>query len=81
MDSPASSKMGYGPVLVGIAVLLAIAALITRPFLFTPIAVLVFLTGARATPSRPLTAPIATLIAVCFVVGAAIAVATDNPLY
>jgi hypothetical protein len=81
MGTPASSKLGYGPVLIAIAAVLAIVSVITRPFLFIPIAVMIFLTGARATPSRRMTAPVASLIAVCFVVGAGIAAGTNNPLY
>jgi hypothetical protein len=77
----AESGSRMGVVLVVIAVVLAVLAVIMRPFLFTPISVIVFLIGARATPSRTLTSPVASLIGVCFVVGAAIAVATNNPLY
>jgi hypothetical protein len=73
--------MGYGMVLVAISVVLAVVGVVTRPFLFTPIAVIVFLVGARATPSTRQTAPVASLIGICFVVGAAIAAATNNPLY
>jgi hypothetical protein len=80
MDTPAAAPT-YGLVCVGIAVVLAIVAVITRPFLFTPIAVLFFLVGARATPSRTITAPVASFIAACFIVGAGIAAATSNPLY
>jgi hypothetical protein len=77
----AGSPSAAALVLTGIAVVLAIVGVITRPFIFEPIAALCLLVAARSTPSRRLTFPVACLITICFVVGAGLAAATSNPLY
>jgi uncharacterized membrane protein len=68
-------------VLVAIAVVLAIVGVVTRPFLLEPIAVICLLIATRQTESRRFTTPAMLFVTVCFVVGAAIAAATSNPLY
>ena len=68
-------------VLVAAAGVLAIVGLVTRPFLFEPIAAICLLISARQSESRRFTFPVALLVTVCFVVGAGIAAATSNPLY
>ena len=68
-------------VLVAVAALLGIVGVITRPFLFEPIAVLCIAVAARQIPSSRYTMPVAFLIAVCFFVGAAIAASGSHPLY
>jgi hypothetical protein len=64
-----------------ISVVLAVVGVVIWPFVFEPIAVIFFLVSARATPSRRFTGPVAGLISVCFVLGAALAVALDHALY
>ena len=80
MDEPESGST-LGMVMVAIAGVLAIVGLVTRPFLFEPIAALCILIAARQTATRRFTFPIALLITVCFITGAGIAAATSNPLY
>jgi hypothetical protein len=80
VDEPESGST-LGMVMVAIAGVLAIVGVITRPFLFEPIAVICVLIAARQSESRRFTMPVALLITVCFIVGAGIAAATSNPLY
>jgi len=79
--SEAESGSAIFTVLVAIAAILAVVGVVTRPFLFEPIAVICLLIATRQTQSRRLTTPAMLFITVCFVVGAAIAAATSNPLY
>jgi hypothetical protein len=68
-------------VLLGIAVVLAIVGVVTRPFLFEPLAVICLLVSARSTKSRRFTGPVVALITVCFILGAALAASGSHPLY
>lgn len=68
-------------VILGLAAVLAIAGLITRPFLLEPIAALLCIVATRQTPNPRYTGAVAMLIVVCFFVGAAIAAAGSHPLY
>ena len=67
--------------ILGLAVVLAIVGLITRPFLFEPIAAICCLIATRQTASPRFTRPVAFLITACFFVGAAIAASGSHPLY
>ncbi len=67
--------------LLVIAAVLAVVGVITRPFLFEPLAVIFVLVSARSTKSRRFTGPVVALITVCFIVGAAIAASGSHPLY
>jgi uncharacterized membrane protein YoaK (UPF0700 family) len=67
--------------LLGIAVVLSVVGVITRPFLFEPLAVICLLVSARSTQSRRYTGPVVALITVCFILGAAIAASGSHPLY
>src|SRR5262245_36221989 len=68
-------------VILGIAAVLAIVGVITRPFLFEPIAALLCVVSTRQTPNPRYTGAVAFLIVVCFFVGAAIAASGSHPLY
>jgi hypothetical protein len=68
-------------VIVAIAAVLAIVSLITRPFLFGPIAALLCIISTRQTPNPRYTGAVAGLVIVCFFVGAAIAASGSHPLY
>jgi hypothetical protein len=81
VDEAAESGSTVFTVLALIAAILAIVGLVTRPFLFEPIAVICILIAARQSESRRYTGPVVALITVCFIAGAAIAAATNNPLY
>ena len=67
--------------LLVVAAVLAVIGVITRPFLFEPLAVICVLISARSTKSRRFTGPVVALITVCFIVGAAIAASGSHPLY
>lgn len=77
----AESGSTLSTVLVAIAAALAIVGVVTRPFLFEPIAVICVLIAARQSSNRRFAGPVVALITICFVVGAGIAAATSNPLY
>jgi hypothetical protein len=64
-----------------VAVALAIVGVITRPFLFEPLAGLCLLVSAKGTASRRFTGPGIAVITVCAVLGAGIAVAYSRALY
>ena len=68
-------------VLTVVAAALAVASIVTRPFLFAPIATIVMLVAAKMSANRRLTAPVATFIAIAALAGAAIAVGFTKPLY
>jgi hypothetical protein len=68
-------------VLLGLSAVLAVVGVITRPFLFEPLAVILLLVSARSTQSRRYTGPVVALITVCFILGAALAASGSHPLY
>jgi hypothetical protein len=80
VDERGAGSMVY-LVILGIAAVLAIVGLVTRPFLFEPIAALLCIVATRQTPNPRYTGGVAALIIVCFFVGAAIAASGGHPLY
>lgn len=64
-----------------VAVALAVVGVITRPFLFEPLAALCLLVSAKGTASRRFTGPGIAVITVCAVLGASLAVAFSHALY
>lgn len=68
-------------VILGLAAVLAIVGVITRPFLFEPIAALLCLVATRQTPNPRYTGAVSVFIVLCFFVGAAIAASGSHPLY
>jgi hypothetical protein len=67
--------------LIVVAVVLAIVGVITRPFLFEPLAALFLLVSAKGTASRRFTGPGMAVISICAVLGAGLAVAFSHALY
>jgi hypothetical protein len=64
-----------------IAAAAGIVAIVTRPFLFTPIGLLFLLVAAKLTADRRLTTPAAMILAVGALAGTAVAVGFTKPLY
>jgi hypothetical protein len=58
-----------------------ITSIITRPFLFGPIGLILLLISAKLTANRRLTAPVAAIVALGGFAGTAIAVGFTKPLY
>ena len=58
-----------------------ITSIITRPFLFGPIGLLLLLISVKLTANRRLTTPVAAIVALGGFAGAAIAVGFTKPLY
>ena len=70
-----------GTVLAGLASACGIVSIITRPFLFGPIGLLLLLTSVKLTASRRWTTPAAAIIALGGLPGTAIAAGFTKPLY
>ena len=73
-----------GPPAQGVAVLaiaVAILGVVTRPFLFEPIAAILLLVASKQTEDRRLTFPGIVLITICAVLGAALAAVGGHALY
>jgi hypothetical protein len=68
-------------VLAGLAAVSGIVSIVTRPFLFAPIGMLLLLVSVRMTADRRWTAPAAAIVAFGGLAGAAIAAAFSHPLY
>jgi hypothetical protein len=64
-----------------VAAALGIVGIVTRPFLFVPIGLLLLLVAAKLTADRRFTAPAAGILALGALAGAAIAVGFTQPLY
>ena len=64
-----------------VAAVLGIVGIVTRPFLFVPIGLLLLLVAAKLTADRRFTAPAAGILALGALAGAAIAVGFTQPLY
>jgi len=64
-----------------IAAAFGIAAIVTRPFLLAPIGMLFLYFSARQTPNQRLTLPVAIIVAVGALAGAAVAAGFSKPLY
>jgi glucan phosphoethanolaminetransferase (alkaline phosphatase superfamily) len=77
----ASRGKQVGRILAFIAFALAIVSIFVWPFLFAPIAALLVLIAAKMSDDARLTTVTATMISVCFVIGAAVAVLTRRALY
>ena len=58
-----------------------ITSIITRPFLFGPIGMVLLLISVKLTANRRLTAPVAAIVALGGFAGTAIAVGFTKPLY
>jgi uncharacterized membrane protein YcaP (DUF421 family) len=64
-----------------IAAALGIAAIVFRPFLLVPIAMLFLYFSARQSPNQRLTLPVAVIVALGALAGAAVAAGFSKPLY
>ena len=64
-----------------LAIVLGLIGVVTRPFLFEPIAGILMLIAACNTANQRLTRPGIVLIMICAVVGAGIAAAYSHALY
>jgi hypothetical protein len=67
--------------LSAVAAAAGIAAIVTRPFLLAPIGLLCLLVASKLSADRRYTAPVAVLLAVGALAGAAVAVGWTQPLY
>jgi hypothetical protein len=68
-------------VIAALAAVSGIVAIVTRPFLFAPIGMLLLLVSVKLTADRRWTAPAAAIVALGGLTGAAIAVGFTKPLY
>lgn len=81
MESRSTSDTISGAFFV-IAILASVAALVTRPFIFGPLGLVVVLIGCFPSGRyRRLSLTAALLVTVCFVIGAALAVWSSRALY
>lgn len=64
-----------------LAIVLAIVGVVTRPFLFVPIAAILMLIASKQTASDRLTRSGIVLIVLCAMAGASIAAAFSHALY
>jgi hypothetical protein len=71
----------WGSVVAGLAAACGITSIITRPFLFGPIGLLLLLTSVKLTADRRWTTPAAAIIALGGLAGTAIAAGFTKPLY
>ena len=78
---PPVTRVTVTRILAALAVALAIAAVVTRPFLFTPFAMLLLFVNAKLSADRRLVGAVAAVVALCAVAGASIAVGWSQPLY
>ena len=80
--SDARPSEAFSGLATGVALVAGLVELFYKPFLFAPIGVLLLLAGTIASGRyRRLTATAAFVIAICFVIGAAIAVWDSRALY
>ena len=76
------AREGVAGILAAGALFVGLVALAYRPFRLAPLALLVALVAAAMTRQQQRLVAIAVgVIAVCFVIGAALAVITTHPLY